>query len=123
MVWSNQTQSARMAIVYITLGALIDVWTALYYFLIYERHPDGSHNNSLFWIAGFFFSGLTLVIIGILVGQIGRAAGKAEVAPATTQPLPSSPAPVPVVPTQSLPVDIRPQQSAAMPVQNVSPVA
>jgi len=117
MLWSNQTQSARMSILYITLGALIDVWTALYYFLIHDgNNPD--HKSRLFWIAGFFFSGLTLLVIGILVGQIGRAAGKAEVAPATTQPLPSAP----VVPTQSLPVE-RPPPGANVPVQNVAPVA
>ena len=121
MLWSNQTQSAPMSIIYITLGALIDVWTALYYFLIYEKAPDGSNDSRLFWIAGFFFSGLTLLIIGILVGQIGRAAGKAEVAPVTTQPLPSAPA-APVVPTQSLPLE-RPPPGTTVPVQGVAPVA
>jgi hypothetical protein len=122
MPWSTQTQSARMAIIYITLGALIDVWTALYYWLIYQPNPDGSHDSRLFWIAGFFFSGLTLLVIGILVGRIGRAAGKAEVAPATTQPVPSAPA-APAVPMQSLPVDIRPQQAVSVPLQNVAPTA
>ena len=95
MLWSSQTQSARMAVIYITVGALIDVWTALYYFLKYEKNPDGSHDNSLFWIAGFFFSGLALLIIGVLVGRIGRAAGQAEVAPSTAAPLPVQAPPAP----------------------------
>jgi len=120
MAWSNQTQSARMAIIYITLGALIDVWTALYYFLVYEKNSD---SNSLFWIAGFFFSGLALLIIGFLVGQIGRAAGKAEVAPATTGPVTTTPNPVPVVPAASLPMENRGPQVAVAPVQHVGPVA
>ena len=123
MAWSNQTQSARMAIVYITLGALIDVWTALYYFLMFKKMDDGRTDNELFWIAGFFFSGMALLIIGILVGRIGRAAGKAEVAPATTGPVTTTPNPALIVPTASLPVDNRSPQVAAAPVQHVGPVA
>ena len=68
MLWSNQTQSARMAIVYITAGTLIDVWTAVYYFLILRpesaRNPNGGSDSSLFWVAGFFLTGLALLIIG-----------------------------------------------------------
>ena len=126
MLWSNQTQSARMSILYITVGAIIDVWTAAYYFLIMRpeasAHPDGSQNSSWFWIAGFFFTGLALLIIGIFLGQIGRAAGKAEVAPATTGPIPNNPAPVvPAVPANSVPVDNRPLPAGAVPVQTVAP--
>ena len=118
MLWSNQTQSARMAIVYITLGALIDVWTALYYFLIYEKNTAGGNDSKLFWIAGFFFSGLTLLIIGVLVGRIGRAAGQAEVAPTSAAPLPAAPVPAPV--TQLAPPP--PAPAPPNPVPNVAPV-
>jgi hypothetical protein len=123
MLWSNQTQSARMSILYITVGAIIDVWTATYYFFVLRpasaEHADRSQD--WFWVAGFFFTGLALLIIGIFLGQIGRAAGKAEVAPATTGPITTSPAPVAA--TNSLPVEVRPQQMAPAPAQSVVPVA
>ncbi len=126
MLWSSQTQSARMAIVYITAGALIDVWTALYYFLImrpeHAKNPDASGDSSLFWVAGFFFSGLALLVIGILVGRIGRAAGEAEVAPsaAATMPVTTNTVPPGTVPAAM--TDLR-QQAAVAPVQNVGPIS
>lgn len=95
MLWSNQTQSARMAILYITAGALIDVWTATYYFLVLrpdaQANPDSVSNSSYFWLVGFFLTGLALLIIGILVGRIGQSAGRAEVAPAATNATPVAP--------------------------------
>lgn len=99
MLWSNQSKSARMSILYITAGALIDVWTLAYYFFIMrpeaEAHP-GSAGGSWFWVAGFFFTGLALLAIGLFLGSIGRAAAKSEVVPVA--PLPVSPV-VPVAPS------------------------
>ena len=34
-----------------------------------------------FWLVGLFLTGLTLVIIGLLLGQIGQAARRAEMPP------------------------------------------
>ena len=128
MLWSNQTQSARMSIVYITAGTLIDVWTAVYYFLIHRpeatRNPDGGHDSSLFWLAGFFLTGLSLLVIGVLVGRIGQAAGKAEVAPTAAVPVATDAsliqqAPVAVAPP---PVSGLRQPAVIAPVQNVAPV-
>ncbi len=121
MLWSNQTQSARMSVIYITAGALIDVWTAVYYFLILRpdanRNSDGGvGDSSMFWVVGFFLTGLALLVIGLLVGRIGQAAGKAEVAPATTTPVNPDGASVPVpqvVNTVRQPVNPAPVQSAA----------
>jgi hypothetical protein len=71
----------RTSITYITLGALIDVWTAVWYF-IFARDDSGTiSRNTWFWLAGLFLTGLTLITIGVLIGEIGRKARKAELPP------------------------------------------
>jgi|GEM_PF-2463600 hypothetical protein len=101
MKWSNQTQSARMSVFYITAGALIDVWTVAYYFFVMRptaaRNPAEVSDSAWFWLAGFFFTGLALLAIGLLLGQIGRAAAKAEVASTAAQPIPDQAQVQPVV--------------------------
>ena len=128
MLWSNQTQSARMAVVYITAGTLIDVWTAVYYFLILRpesaRNPNGGSDSSLFWVAGFFLTGLALLIIGLLVGRIGQAAGKAEVAPTAAVPVAAEPRAVIQAPVAAAPIINDPRlPNVVAPVQHVAPVA
>jgi hypothetical protein len=95
MTLSSQTQSARVSLIYITLGTLIDIWTAVYYFLImrptYHANAELVSQTSWFWITGFFFTGLALVGIGLLIGQIGKAARHAEIAPpASLEPTPDN---------------------------------
>ena len=66
--------SARTAVLYITLGAVMDVWTVLWYVWI-NRH--GTQNDGpYFWCYGFFLTGLTLVIIGLALGRIGQAVAR-----------------------------------------------
>lgn len=128
MLWSNQTQSARMSIVYITAGTLIDVWTGVYYFLIHRpeatRNPDAGHDSSLFWLAGFFLTGLSLLVIGVLVGRIGQAAGKAEVAPTAAVPVADHASSIPQAPVAvaSAPVSDLRQPAVVAPTQQVAPV-
>ncbi len=71
----------RTAIIYITAGALIDVWTAVWYFAIARREPGGLTPNMQFWLWGFFLTGLTLIVVGVLLGHIGRAARRSELPP------------------------------------------
>ena len=128
MLWSNQTQSARMAIVYITAGTLIDVWTAVYYFLILRpeaaRNPTGSSDSSLFWVSGFFLTGLALLIIGLLVGRIGQAAGKAEVVPTAAVPVTAETRAVIQAPVAAAPIITDPRlPNVVVPGQHVAPVA
>jgi hypothetical protein len=80
MFWGQpkQATSATMSIMYITIGALINVWTIVYYIYL-KRH--GADDNTLLWVYGFFFSGIVLVTIGFALGWIGRVAKQAEVAP------------------------------------------
>jgi hypothetical protein len=71
--------SALRAVV--TIGAILDVWTVIW-FIWMTRHGTSS-DGPYFWCYGFFFTGLTLIIIGLALGRIGRAARHAE-APADT---------------------------------------
>jgi hypothetical protein len=71
----------RTSIVYITVGALIDVWTTVWYFT-YARDDHGAiSRDTWFWLIGLFLTGLTLIVIGVLIGEIGRKARKAELPP------------------------------------------
>jgi len=75
----------RTAIIYITIGSLIDVWTAVWYFT-YARNDHGNiSRDTWFWLAGLFLTGVTLIVIGILLGEIGRSARKAEMVPSEAQ--------------------------------------
>jgi hypothetical protein len=80
-MFPNKTAaSARMAVAYITGGALLVVWTVIWCVYL-TRRPEPASNGPYYWCAGFFFSGLTLMIIGLAVGQIGRQARHADVPP------------------------------------------
>ena len=112
---SKQASSATTSLIYITVGALTVVWTIIRYVYL-ERH-DGSDNTYL-WTHGFLMSGIVLLIIGLALGHIGRAARGAEVTsvPATTvvQPVPDPPT-VATVPPLATP------GSAATSIQAVPP--
>lgn len=68
----------RTALSYVTGGSLVVVWTIVWYFT-----RDHTLNKSeWFWVAGFFLSGMTFVVLGFLLGPLGRAARQAELPPA-----------------------------------------
>ncbi len=75
---SKQSTSAKTALIYLTVGALMSVWTVIYYIF---QIRQGTSESVRFWCAGFFFTGLVLFTIGLAIGRIGRAARPAEVAP------------------------------------------
>ena len=79
---SKQASSATTSLIYLTLGALIDVWAIVY--LFYLRNNGGTETAYLY-VYGFIFTGLVLFLIGLAVGRIGYFARSAEVAPTPTQ--------------------------------------
>jgi hypothetical protein len=82
---SKPSFGPRTSIIYITIGSLIDVWTAVWYFT-YARNQEGNiTRDTWFWLAGLFLTGLTLIVIGVLIGEIGRKARKAEMPPPEAQ--------------------------------------
>lgn len=77
---SKPSFGPRTSLIYITSGALIIVWTGVYYAFKIMGH-EGNHENAMFWIVGLLLTGATLIAVGLLLGQIGRAARKAELPP------------------------------------------
>ena len=77
---SQPSFGPRTALTYVTIGSLIDVWTGVWYFTFRDpAHPLS--NSATFWLFGLFLSGLTLVVIGLFLGPIGRSARKVELPP------------------------------------------
>lgn len=71
----------RTAITYITAGALLDVWVAVWYFAFARGEGEGLSRTTQFWLLGLFLTGLVLIFIGTFLGSIGRAARKVEMPP------------------------------------------
>jgi len=73
----------RLAVGYVTVGALVDVWTAVWYYAFAQptQAGGGLSNNAWFWVTGFFLTGLTLIVLGLLIGPLGQHARKSELPP------------------------------------------
>jgi hypothetical protein len=80
-ILSNPGFGPRTAIIYITVGSLVDVWTVVWYYAFGRSEGGTLSPNTDFWLLGFFFTGLTLIIVGVLLGHIGRAARRGELPP------------------------------------------
>jgi len=124
----KQAQSATMALVYITIGILAMIWTAIVY--IYLSRHEGTEVQFL-TCYGFFFSGFALMTIGFGVGKIGRSAREAEVAPSiggpTVAPMVSPTPSAPVLPTNAATQanatqPPKPQPGSRVAVATVAPV-
>ena len=130
-ILTQPTFGPRTALIYVTVGALVDVWTLVWYF---TRDRAITHTEQ-FWVIGLCLTGITLLVLGLLLGHIGRAARRAELPPpeataaeadiqktAAANAIASSAAPAPAAPpiviaqpgtpapTASPPGTVRPQQ-------------
>lgn len=68
----------KLSIGFITGGAILDVWCLVWRFTIPAAGLTPMQN---FWFYGFLLTGTTFIAIGLLLGNIGRAARKAELPP------------------------------------------
>jgi hypothetical protein len=100
-IFSQASAAARTALIYITAGALIIIWTGVWYVYLHNNPPEA--NNVYYWCGGMLASGLSLLLIGLGIGRIGRAARHAD-------------APTQVVP----PVAVNPQTSNVVPSVNAT---
>ena len=76
---SQPSSAAKTSLIYITTGALTDIWSGIWYLYLHQNPPENPH---LWYFAyGFLLTGLTLVIIGLGIGRIGRSARHAELPP------------------------------------------
>jgi hypothetical protein len=79
-ILSQPSFGPRTALTYVTIGSLIDVWTGAWYFAFRDPSTPMSHTSS-FWLVGLFLTGLTLIVLGLLLGPLGRSARKVELPP------------------------------------------
>jgi hypothetical protein len=124
-ILSKPSFAPSTAIVYITAGALMDIWTGVYWFAFTRHEPAETGHMAVFWLTGFFLTGLCLIIIGFALGPIGRAARQAELPPSEVTPqvaqtdMNAAQAPVVVPPavqptvTSIAPTSLPPQQPTA----------
>ncbi len=106
-------------LIYITLGALIDIWSLVWFIVYTPESPAG-----YFWVAGFALTGIVLFLIGIFLGPIGRAARTAELPPTEVistiaqveKTIAENPAP-----TAHVITDVQPTIPATLPVQTATP--
>ena len=78
---SNPAFGPRTALVYITVGALLDIWTIVYYVWFAGDDQGNVSRTTWFWLSGLFLTGLIFMLIGFYLGRIGRVAQKAELPP------------------------------------------
>jgi hypothetical protein len=106
----------KLSIGFITGGAVLDVWCLVWRFTIAGTELTEMQK---FWFYGFLLTGATFIGVGMLLGNIGRAARKAELPPTTETvraeenvqvaaaqvlPVAAPPAPVAVVSAPAMPV-------------------
>ena len=67
---SRRTPGGRTAVIYVTVGALIDVWSGIWGISLLNDPARGG--SAWYWCYGFLLTGATLVLIGLTIGWIGR---------------------------------------------------
>lgn len=76
---SKPSSAAPTALFYITVGALLTVWSTIWYLYLKNR-SDGSGTMNYVCI-GFLVTGLVLLAIGFTLGPIARWSRHAELPP------------------------------------------
>ncbi len=77
-ILSQPAFGAKLSIGFITGGALVDVWVLVWRYTIAPAQLSPTQ-NFMFW--GLLLTGVTFLLIGAFLGNIGRAARKAELPP------------------------------------------
>jgi hypothetical protein len=77
---SRPSFGPRVALIYVTLGSLIALWTGVYWWFKVSGDA-GTSENTKFWLIGFFLTGMVLIFIGLIIGPLGQQARKAELPP------------------------------------------
>ena len=83
-VLSKPSAMAGASLTYITVGALINVWSGIRMWYLRSHAPVD--DVQIYWCWGFLLTGTVLLLIGLAVGAIGRAARHAELPPAEVMP-------------------------------------
>ena len=97
MPLTSHSPATRTAITYITAGALVVIWTIVWF--IYLRNNPPSSSTTYYIVGGFMASGVILLMIGLGLGSIGRSARQADTPTATIVQTPGVVAAAPQAPT------------------------
>jgi hypothetical protein len=136
-IMSKPSKAAHMAVIYVTVGALVMICSAFWYaWMYFHQAPDGTRPDGWMYVCGAIFCcALAIFIIGFALGSIGRAGRRAELPPevsathtaqpaVTSQPVVSAATGQAVVPGQPV---IPGQRATAVqpgaPVAGVAPTA
>jgi len=99
-LFHQSSSAARTALIYITVGALVVIWTCVWF--VYLRNNPPESTAVYYLIGGLLVSGLALLGIGFGIGRIGRAARHADMPPEVATPVsPAAPA-IPVTPDRTV---------------------
>jgi len=81
---SKPSGAAPATLVYITLGAIMTVWSGIWY--MYLSHNPPRHQAVNYFCYGFLTTGIVLLVIGFILGPLSRWARHAELPPAEATP-------------------------------------
>jgi len=76
---SKPSAAAPTSIFYITVGALLTVWSGVWY--AYLRNTGSNSPGMNYLCMGFLVTGLVLLVIGFALGPISRFSRHAELPP------------------------------------------
>lgn len=72
----TRSPAARTALVYVTAGALIIVWTLVWWLWMRNHPPEGA--GPYYLLGGLLATGVVVLVIGLGVGRLGSAARDAD---------------------------------------------
>ena len=78
-VLSKPSSAAPATLFYITLGAIMTVWSGIWFMYLRNNPPSNQAVNYL--CLGFLITGIVLLAIGFTLGPISRRARTAELPP------------------------------------------
>lgn len=72
----TKSPAARTALVYVTAGALILIWTAVWSIWMRNHPPESA--GLYYVVGGLFATGLIVLLIGLGIGRLGFSARHAD---------------------------------------------
>jgi len=73
---SKQSSAAPTALIYITLGGLLTVWSGIWF--LYQNNNPPSSPGTRYICLGLLLTGVALLVIGFGIGKISRKAQEGE---------------------------------------------
>lgn len=77
-IGQKATSAGPTALTYITIGALLSVWSGIWY--VYEQNTANASRGVYYICAGLLLTGIALLAIGFVLGRIAHKAHSVEIA-------------------------------------------